>query len=101
MLVSIPLTDDERDAVEDGQAALGQLLERIADVPASAGPTPNRIGVPPAGPCCPIVDAGKGERPGSERDGYLSALMCGVRDGPRFVRRAGGQTPGRPGAGAE
>ncbi|MEE4589602.1 MULTISPECIES: hypothetical protein [Streptomyces] len=32
-LASIPLTDDERAAVDDGQAALDQLLERLTDVP--------------------------------------------------------------------
>jgi integrase len=37
MLVNIPLTDDERAAVDDGQAALDQLLERLADVPTPAG----------------------------------------------------------------
>ena len=30
MLVSIPLTDDERAAVEDGQTALDTLLARLA-----------------------------------------------------------------------
>ncbi|WP_236669624.1 hypothetical protein [Streptomyces antimycoticus] len=41
-LASIPLTDDERAAVDDGQAALDQLLERLTDVPTPAGPTPRR-----------------------------------------------------------
>ena len=31
MLVNIPLTDDEQAAVEDGEAALDQLLLRLAD----------------------------------------------------------------------
>lgn len=39
MLVSIPLTDDEQAAVEDGQAALDRLLQRLADVPTPAGPS--------------------------------------------------------------
>ncbi|MFF2217370.1 site-specific integrase [Streptomyces antibioticus] len=39
MLTSIPLTDDERAAVDDSQAALDQLLERLTDVPTPAGPT--------------------------------------------------------------
>jgi hypothetical protein len=46
MLATIPLTDDERAAVDDGQAALDQLLQRLADTPAPAGPTPRGIGVP-------------------------------------------------------
>lgn len=32
MLANIPLTDDERAALDDGQAALGQFLERLTDV---------------------------------------------------------------------
>ena len=46
MLTAIPLTDDERGAVDDGQAALDKLLERLADVPTPAGPTPRQIGLP-------------------------------------------------------
>ena len=37
---SIPLTDDERAAVEDGQAALDKLLARLADVATPSGTTP-------------------------------------------------------------
>ena len=43
MLVSIPLTDDEQAAVEDGQAALDHLLQRLADVPTPAGTTPREL----------------------------------------------------------
>jgi hypothetical protein len=32
MLASIPLTDDERAAVDDGQTALDKLLEQLVDV---------------------------------------------------------------------
>ena len=46
MLTAISLTDDERGAVDDGQAALDKLLERLADVPTPAGPTPRQIGLP-------------------------------------------------------
>ncbi|MFF6980211.1 hypothetical protein ACFZAV_21320 [Streptomyces sp. NPDC008343] len=46
MLAAIPLTDDERAAVDDGQAALDQLLGRLTDVPTPAGPTPRQIGIP-------------------------------------------------------
>ena len=44
MLATVPLTDDERAAVDDGQAALDQLLERLVDVPTPAGrhPPPDR-----------------------------------------------------------
>lgn len=40
MRVEIPLTDDERAAVEDGEAAVERLIAQLADVPTPAGPTP-------------------------------------------------------------
>jgi hypothetical protein len=43
MLVAIPLTDDERAAVDDGQEALDKLLERLADTPTPAGATPRDL----------------------------------------------------------
>lgn len=43
MLAEIPLTDDERAAVEDGTAAVERLLQRLADVPTPAGPTPRQL----------------------------------------------------------
>jgi hypothetical protein len=63
MLASIPLTDDERAAVDDGQAALNQLLERLTDVPTPAGPTPRQISVPPTATLLPIVDV-RQDKPG-------------------------------------
>jgi hypothetical protein len=39
----IPLTDDERAAVEDGLTALEQLCAQLADVPTPAGPTPRQL----------------------------------------------------------
>ncbi len=60
MVTAIPLTDDERAAVDDGRAALDQLLERLADVPTPAGPTPRQIGVPAAAALLPIVDVRQG-----------------------------------------
>lgn len=56
MLVSIPLTDDEQAAVEDGQAALDQLLQRLADVPTPAGTTPHQL----AATALPIVAVNHG-----------------------------------------
>jgi integrase len=44
MLIEIPLTDDERAAVEDGQAAVDRLLGRLADVATPAGPSPKQLG---------------------------------------------------------
>ena len=36
MLVAILLADEERAAIDDGQTALAELLERLADTPAPA-----------------------------------------------------------------
>src|SRR5674536_371035 len=47
MLAGIPLTDDERAAVDDGHSAVDALLARLVDVPTPAGPTPHQIGIPP------------------------------------------------------
>jgi integrase len=56
MLTSIPLTDDERAAVEDGQAALDTLLTRLTDIPTPSGATPHKIGVQQTATLLPIVD---------------------------------------------
>ncbi|MFG2873931.1 hypothetical protein ACGFYU_02800 [Streptomyces sp. NPDC048337] len=56
MLAAIPLTDDERAAVDDGQAALDQLLERLTDIPTPAGPTPRQIGIPAQATVLPIIE---------------------------------------------
>jgi integrase len=64
MLAGIPLTDDERAAVEDGHTAVTALLDRLADVPTPAGPTPRQIGAPATATMLPIVEihAGKPSR---------------------------------------
>lgn len=43
MLVQIPLTDDERSAVEGDETAVGQLIDRLADVATPAGPSPRAL----------------------------------------------------------
>src|SRR3989442_8462539 len=43
MLAEIQLTDDERAAVTDGATAVDHLLERLANVPTPAGPTPRQL----------------------------------------------------------
>ena len=55
MLACIPLTEDERAAVDDGQAALSALLERLADIPAPSGSTPRQIGIPQTATLLPIT----------------------------------------------
>jgi hypothetical protein len=46
MLVEIPLTDDERAAVEGDQTAVDRLITKLADVATPAGPTPNELADP-------------------------------------------------------
>ncbi len=58
MATSIPLTDEERAAVDDGQAALDQLLSRLVDMPTPAGPTPREIGAPASATLLPTIDLG-------------------------------------------
>jgi integrase len=50
MLQEIPLSDEERAAVDGDVQALQRLLERLTDVPAPAGPTPNQLEAPGRGP---------------------------------------------------
>jgi integrase len=64
MLVSIPLTEDERAAVDDGQAALDSLLNRLADVPTPAGPTPRQIDRPTTATLLPIIEVRHGKTAG-------------------------------------
>ena len=61
MLASIPLTDDERAAVDDGQAALDSLLGRLADIPTPAGATPRQLGTSPAPTLLPIIEVRSGK----------------------------------------
>src|SRR4051812_36212468 len=46
---AMPLTDEERAAVEDGVAAHERLLAQLTDVPTPAGPTPRELGAEPGG----------------------------------------------------
>ncbi|MFI6777503.1 tyrosine-type recombinase/integrase [Nocardia sp. NPDC050412] len=61
MLASVPLTDDERAAVDDGHTALDQLLERLVDVPTPAGATPREIGAPATATLLPIIAVNQGK----------------------------------------
>lgn len=60
MLANIPLTDEERATVDDGQAALDHLLERLVDVCTPAGATPREIGVPATATRLPIINLNAG-----------------------------------------
>jgi hypothetical protein len=61
MLATIPLTDDERAAVDDGQASLDSLLGRLADIPTPAGATPRELGASPAPTLLPITELRQGK----------------------------------------
>ncbi|MFF7251180.1 hypothetical protein ACFZBU_45865 [Embleya sp. NPDC008237] len=50
----------EQAAVEDGQAALDRLLDRLADTPTPAGPTPRELDVPVTARLLPLVDVRQG-----------------------------------------
>jgi integrase len=62
MLATIPLTDDERAAVDEGQLALDQLLERLVDIPTPAGTTPREIGIPATATLLPIIAVNQGKQ---------------------------------------
>lgn len=62
MLANIPLTDDERAAVDEGQTALDQLLKRLADIPTPTGATPREIGIPASATVLPIVAVNQGKQ---------------------------------------
>ncbi|MET8630974.1 hypothetical protein ABZW30_46090 [Kitasatospora sp. NPDC004669] len=47
MLVSIPLTEEERAAGDDGQSTLDRLLERLAEMATPADPTPSELRAEP------------------------------------------------------
>ena len=61
MLASIPLTDEERAAIDDGKGALDSLLGRLADIPTPAGATPRQLGASPAPTLLPIIDVRQGK----------------------------------------
>ncbi|RST24055.1 hypothetical protein EF908_07340 [Streptomyces sp. WAC04770] len=50
----------EQAAVEDGQAALDRLLDRLADTPTPAGPTPRDLDLPTTARLLPLVDVRQG-----------------------------------------
>jgi hypothetical protein len=55
MLATVPLSDDERAAVDDGQTALDQLLERLADISTPIGAMLRQIGIPAQATLLPVI----------------------------------------------
>jgi hypothetical protein len=62
MLASIPLTEDGRAAVDDGQTAIDALLDRLTDIPTPAGPAPRELGLPTTITMLPIVEVRQGNQ---------------------------------------
>jgi hypothetical protein len=62
MLASIPLSEDERAAVDDGPSAIDALLARLTDIPRPAGPTPRELGLPATVTMLPIVEVRHGKQ---------------------------------------
>jgi hypothetical protein len=56
MLAAIPLTEDERPAVDDGRTAIDALLDRLTDIPTPVGPLPRELGLPTTATMLPIVE---------------------------------------------
>ena len=56
MRAMIPLTEDEQAAVDDGNAALDRLLDRLADIPTPARPAPRQLDPPGTATILPILD---------------------------------------------
>ena len=62
MLATIPLSDDKRAAVDEGQTALDQLLERLIDVPTPTGATPRELGLPATATLLPIASVNQSKQ---------------------------------------
>jgi hypothetical protein len=62
MLANMPLTDEEQAGVDDGHAALDQLLARLVDIATPAGSTPRQIGIQPTATLLPIVAVNQSNR---------------------------------------
>ncbi len=82
MLTAIPLTDDERAAVDDGQAALDQLLNRLADTPTPAGPTPRQISAPAQATLLPVVESSWPRNDSSRSSASDHAGVCSTYSQP-------------------
>lgn len=57
VLIDSDAITDGTAAVGDGHAALDALINRVANLPTPAGPTPHEIAIPATAPLLPIVDA--------------------------------------------
>ncbi len=72
LLQEIPLTEDERSAVDGDLSALDRLVARLAHQPTPCGQTPGQMAAAPAAtsrPACGIADPGGA--------GFIAARACG------------------------
>jgi hypothetical protein len=74
MTAAIPHTEDERAAVDDGQAAIDRLLGRLADTPTPAGPTPRQLAAPGTDRLLPVIDVRHG-KPRQNRTNLFHRMM--------------------------
>lgn len=79
------LTDEERAAIEDGQTALNSLLNKLADIPSPAGPTPRQL-------AATLEDTTQTNVKPRKQSMYEPACVgcsvwCGQSDGLRVGRR--------------
>lgn len=65
MLEQLDLTTDEREALEGDREAVEALLDRLANVPTPAGPTPSQLGAQKA--FIPLTALTGGPTPASGR----------------------------------
>ena len=74
MTAAIPLTEGEQAAIEDGQAAIDNLLGKLADTPTPAGPTPRQLAGPGAGRLLPVIGVRHG-RTGQNRTNLFHRMI--------------------------
>ena len=63
MLAHIPLTDDERAAVEGDQSTVDRLVDQLADVATPAGLTQQELNPSKPPPSLPLRKPGSDQRP--------------------------------------
>jgi hypothetical protein len=77
MTAAIPLTEDERAAVDDGQAAIDRLLRKLANTPTPAGPTPRQLAPPGKGRLFPVIDV-RHDKTGQNRTNLFHRMVSAL-----------------------
>lgn len=73
----IPLSDDERAAVDDGVAALERLKRHLLDTPTPGGPTPRQLGQVPSLHLIPVCTPEASSAVRAGEPGYRRGLYSG------------------------